>query len=438
MPRPARPSWVDAALACAVIALGAVELATGQVGGPYWATVPSVLLFGVPLLWRRRFPWTCLLVVFGTILGPASSGASQYDYLASVASALLVMASFAGCGRARSGDRRVVLAAAALTVSALQGVSAIIWGVGLLAGAWAAGRACARTGCSSPSSPARPRSCGAAARRTRRRAVVAERARIARELHDVIAHSVGVMVVQAGAAERSIPLDPDRAAPPRGRCRTAAAQALADLRRLLGAAAATSRRAPATLAPQPGLDDVPGAARPAARRRPRRSRSSAPATPRPLPPGVGPGRLPHRAGGAHQRAQARGRGPRPRVAARATAGDGVDIEVGQRRPRRTGGRARRRARAGRHARARRALRRHVRRPARRRRRVRGPRALPSPPRDRTGDRPIRVLVADDQALVRAGFRDDPGGRAATSTVVGEAADGVEAVARRPSARPTSS
>jgi signal transduction histidine kinase len=38
-----------------------------------------------------------------------------------------------------------------------------------------------------------------------------ERSRVAGGLHDVIAHSVGVMVVQAGAAERMVPLDPDRA-----------------------------------------------------------------------------------------------------------------------------------------------------------------------------------------------------------------------------------
>ena len=37
-------------------ALGAVEVALGQIGGPPWLTVPSVLLFGLPLLWRRQFP----------------------------------------------------------------------------------------------------------------------------------------------------------------------------------------------------------------------------------------------------------------------------------------------------------------------------------------------------------------------------------------------
>jgi signal transduction histidine kinase len=52
----------------------------------------------------------------------------------------------------------------------------------------------------------------AAQERERQEAVAAERARIARELHDVLAHSVSAMVVQVSAAEDLVRTDPDRAA----------------------------------------------------------------------------------------------------------------------------------------------------------------------------------------------------------------------------------
>ena len=251
-----RPSWVDAVLAAVVTAMGAVEVAVGQIQKPLWATVPSVLLFGAPLLWRRRFPWTALLVSYGTMFGLYLAGADQYNYLASVASALIIMFTFAGAvelGQAMAG---LVVASALLTVSALQGVAGVIWGVGLVVGAWAAGRALRarrllieeldRT------STALRESRDAHARD----AVVAERTRIARELHDVIAHSVGVMVVQAGAAEQMIPLAPDRATTAVRSVQECGRQALTDLRRLLGVLRPDGEDA-GELAPQPGLDDIP-------------------------------------------------------------------------------------------------------------------------------------------------------------------------------------
>src|SRR4051794_6775955 len=136
-----RPSRVDVALASAVTALGIVEMAVGQIRGPAWILALSVLLFGAPLLVRRFWPWTALLVGYGTMLALHLLGIDQYDYLASVASGLLIMFAFAGeveLGQAVAG---LVLAAGLLTVSALQGIASIVWGVGLVVGAWAAGRA---------------------------------------------------------------------------------------------------------------------------------------------------------------------------------------------------------------------------------------------------------------------------------------------------------
>jgi signal transduction histidine kinase len=70
----------------------------------------------------------------------------------------------------------------------------------------------------------------------------------------VIAHSVSVMTVQAGAARMQLPDHPDRAVPPLMAVEETGRQALAELRRLLGIL--RENDAPA-LTPQPGLTDLP-------------------------------------------------------------------------------------------------------------------------------------------------------------------------------------
>jgi signal transduction histidine kinase len=67
-----------------------------------------------------------------------------------------------------------------------------------------------------------------------RRAIAAERSRIARELHDVLAHSLSVMVVQSGAARRIVERDPERAAQAAELVRDTGREALAELRHLFG------------------------------------------------------------------------------------------------------------------------------------------------------------------------------------------------------------
>ena len=255
-----RPTWVDVVLAAAVTALGTVEVAVGQLRGPLWATSLSVALLGVPLLWRRHFPWTALLISYGTMLGLHLLRIDQYNYLASVASALLIMFAFAGAVELGQAVAGLVLASALLVVAALDGLAAIIWGVGLVVGAWTAGRALRARRLLIEQLARTTEELRLSREAHARDAVSAERTRIARELHDVIAHSVGVMVVQAGAVERMIPLDPDRAIVAAESVQDCGRQALADLRHLLGVLRPDDEDADdrtGALDPQPGLADVP-------------------------------------------------------------------------------------------------------------------------------------------------------------------------------------
>jgi signal transduction histidine kinase len=90
-----------------------------------------------------------------------------------------------------------------------------------------------------------------------RRAVTSERTRIARELHDVVAHHVSMMVVQAEAGPVAVESDPARAAGVFEAIAATGRQALVEMRRLLGVLRGDGEGDGApSLAPQPGLADV--------------------------------------------------------------------------------------------------------------------------------------------------------------------------------------
>ncbi|MCX4982440.1 sensor histidine kinase [Streptomyces sp. NBC_00572] len=100
--------------------------------------------------------------------------------------------------------------------------------------------------------------------RTAAEAVTAERLRIARELHDVIAHSIGVIAIQAGVGRRVIDTQPAEARNALATIETTSRETLAGLRRTLGALRASAKdtegpgsgAAPAPRDPAPGLADL--------------------------------------------------------------------------------------------------------------------------------------------------------------------------------------
>jgi signal transduction histidine kinase len=87
-----------------------------------------------------------------------------------------------------------------------------------------------------------------------REAVTSERTRIARELHDVVAHAMSVMIVQAGAARTVIERDPAAAEEAIARVEETGRSGLAEMRRLIGVL--TDANESASTAPMPGLAEL--------------------------------------------------------------------------------------------------------------------------------------------------------------------------------------
>jgi DNA-binding NarL/FixJ family response regulator/signal transduction histidine kinase len=251
-----------------------------------------------------------------------------------------------------------------------------------------------------------------------RRAVAEERLRIARELHDVVGHSVSVMTVQAGAARMLLLAgEPEQARGPLVTIEETGHEALADMRRVLG----ILRRdmSESALEPAPSLSRLDTLVERCEKAglpvvvHDRRGPPGAAARDRPL-------RLPRRPGGADERDQVRrpgpglGDDPLRQAAARARGR--------QRRPH-AAAPERQRPRARRDAGAGRAFRRRARGRSAPSQRIRRPR----PPTAGGHDTMIRVLIADDQALVRGGFRMILSSQK-DMEVVGEAENGRQAIA----------
>jgi signal transduction histidine kinase len=220
--------------------------------------VHAVLLALVtaPLAARHRRPLAVLLVVgLATWFQYQLGGDAPHPWFA------LLLAVYAV---AADATRRTALAGAALAAVLLLSVDVprlqdgdpldeVLPGWALVAGVWLFGRWMRRRGRETRELAERAEVAERDREAAAARAVEEERARIARELHDLVAHSMGVIVIQAQAGQRSIDGDPTTARTALESIERVSRQGLGEMRRLLGLLTGTDA---ASVAPQPGLEQL--------------------------------------------------------------------------------------------------------------------------------------------------------------------------------------
>jgi signal transduction histidine kinase len=264
------PLLTDAALTAALAVLAIVTafqlvIPTASVPPP---PAPVVVIWAValvaPLLLRRRFPLTVLVVT--TVSFTLYWAVGQVNEIASWLT--LGVAAYSAGAHGRGRRAAVVWAVCGLALAVVNTAGSLVTGllepfqvVGLVlftvlpfAVGWPLGVMVRTLREYRAVLEERNRQLDAERAANTHRAILEERVRIARELHDVVAHHVSVMGVQAGVARRLFDRRPADAVEAITSVETASRQTIADLQQLVGV---LRQEEPDDLAPQPRLEQLP-------------------------------------------------------------------------------------------------------------------------------------------------------------------------------------
>ncbi|MBM0234801.1 sensor histidine kinase [Micromonospora sp. STR1_7] len=233
--RPLRGVAFDVAVS-AVVALTGVASAVAQPGG--WAATGVGVAMAVALLFRRTHPSAVTAVVAALALVQVIA---QWGPLAYDVAVLITLYSVVKYGeRLRDGVLAGGVAAVGVLLAAAQTPGVIIWWVsalwyGLVTGAvWLVALNVRTRRLYVLSLEERASTLEREREAESRAAVAEERTRIARELHDVVAHSMAVMIVQADGARFMLDRDPEQARTAVKVVADTGRQALEEMRRLVG------------------------------------------------------------------------------------------------------------------------------------------------------------------------------------------------------------
>ncbi len=241
----------------------------------YWAVVPPavhptlaaalVSLEIVPLAWRRVFPSATLLTIAAAGAAVRLLNIQEMSFVA-IAAIIAIFSTAAYGGRRRNLACAICIAAIVGSISYmvvfsgtvvlpidrfLFGATNLILNLLIFLPVWWFGNTLRKSREQTLQLRERTEQLAQEREENAHRAVFDERVRIARELHDVLAHHVSVMGIQAGAARQVLTQYPDKALNSLNLIEASSRQAVAELYRLLGLL--RDEKQVETFTPQPGL-----------------------------------------------------------------------------------------------------------------------------------------------------------------------------------------
>src|SRR3954447_23209705 len=249
---------IDALMAAGLTAVLILELSLGSnISGPFWANYLLGAVATLAVAWRRPWPvWMLAVQLVAVLISTAAGGDLAENPFAPFLAVIVVMygvGSYPPLGWSRFGVAIGVLGMILINLvgdapsDAGSYIGTILLAILL---PYAAGRA-AKEWAQRALELERVNAALKAEQEQRSLLAVAdERSRIARELHDVVAHSISVMVVQAEGARRMMDRDPKRAMAALDQIEGTGRAALIEMRRLLGVL--RKERDSAVRTPQPG------------------------------------------------------------------------------------------------------------------------------------------------------------------------------------------
>jgi signal transduction histidine kinase len=228
---------LDRAVVALLVTVEVIDLATNsKLRGPLWLNIAVMTAIAVSFLWRRTRTLVNVVCAFAGLVVMAVWLTQPPDTFAAVL--ILILLGYAAGRHARGLPSTIALALGVtviLTLSIVYDPGDIFFPVTFFwIVPWAVGRTSRSQTMLTRELAEKAERAQHAREEEERRAIALERNRIARELHDVLAHNLSVMVVQATGARQVLQKDPRRAVEAAALIERTGREALAELRHLFG------------------------------------------------------------------------------------------------------------------------------------------------------------------------------------------------------------